>query len=89
MKKELELKVEQCANAYSINKSTNKAYKKIFAVIFKANIIDKNVNEYGYSEIEARVFQKISSRKYKDILLHQYNNGLIYTNLSLKHTNTR
>lgn len=48
MLNELDQKLNQCADAYSTNKATNAAYKKIFYIIFKANIIDKQVNEYRF-----------------------------------------
>lgn len=77
-------KLSACADAYSKNKATNKAYKQIFALIFRENIILQNNNEFGYSEIDCREFKAISWRKYKDILLHLYSNDLIFTNIPLK-----
>lgn len=42
----------------------------------------------GFSEIDCRIFKQITKRNYKDILLHQYNNGLIFTNIPLNKSNT-
>lgn len=84
----LEFKLQACADKFSINKATNMAYKKIFYLIYKLNIEDKQNNQYGFTEIDCRVFKTISKRKYKDILIDLYKNNLIYTNIPLSKLNT-
>lgn len=85
---ELETKVSQCADSFSTNKATNAAYKNIFWLIFRENIVNKNNNDYGFAEISCEVFKKLSKRKYKDILVHLSNNNLIFTSIPLSHTRT-
>ena len=80
--------IQQYADKFSTNKATNRAYKKIFYLIYKLNVIDKQNNEYGFAEINFSLFKKISGRKYREILIDLYMNGLIYTNISPKKNNT-
>jgi hypothetical protein len=76
-------KLDKCANEFSTNKATNKAYHKIFELIYVKNIVNKENNNYGYSEIHSSEFKKISKRKYNLILQHLFKNNLIYTNIPL------
>ena len=80
--------IQHYADKFSTNKATNRAYKKIFYLIYKLNVIDKQNNEYGFAEINFNLFKSISKRKYKEILIDLYMNGLIYTNISPKKNNT-
>lgn len=85
---QIEQKLNSAAMAFSTNKATNKAYKKIFNIIYTENVLNKNNNEYGFAEINSGIFKSISKRKYKEILLHLYNNDLIFTNIPLNKRNT-
>lgn len=85
---DIEQKINLLAESFSSNKATNKSYKKIFNLIYTENIINKNNNQFGFSEIPAKMFQKISSRKYKDILIHLYKNDMIFTNIPITKNNT-
>ena len=41
--------------------------------------VNKNLNEYGHSEIHSSEFKNISRKKYKDILLHMKNKGILWS----------
>lgn len=84
----IEQKITELAYSFSSNKATIKSYKNIFNLIYTENIINKNNNQFGFSEIPATLFKKISSRKYKDILIHLYKNNMIFTNLPITKNNT-
>lgn len=86
---ELQTRVEKAAADFSVNKATNAAYKKIFYLIFNENKVQNNVNEFGFTEISCERFKKISKRKYKDILIHAFNHGLIFASQNLANTRTR
>lgn len=59
------------------------------SVLFSKQISSINkLMSIGFSEIDCRIFKQITKRNYKDILLHQYNNGLIFTNVPLNKSNT-
>lgn len=62
---------------------------KTSSVLFSKQIslINKLMN-IGFSEIDCRIFKQITKRNYKNILVHQYNNGLIFTNVPLNKSNT-
>ena len=84
----IETLLTECANKFSSNKATNTAYKKIFYLIYKMNIEDNLNNEFGFTEIDCRIFKSLSKRKYKDMLNDMFKHGLIYTNLPLSKSNT-
>lgn len=59
------------------------------SVLFSKQIsLTNKLMSIGFSEIDCRIFKQITKRNYKNILLHQYNNGLIFTNIPLNKSNT-
>jgi hypothetical protein len=81
---DLENLVDKLAYNYSKLKSIRAKYKEIFNCIYFANIINKKLNnQYGFAEIPCSIFKNITNRHYKKILVHMYDNELIYTNISM------
>jgi hypothetical protein len=81
---DLESLVDKLSFDFSTRVDTRAKYKDIFNLIFHANIIDKSLNnEYGFAEINHAIFEKITKRNYRKILIHMYDNNLIFTNVSI------
>ena len=79
----IEEKLNLCADNFSTNKATNKAYHRIFELIYQKNVIERANNDFGFAEIHSSLFKKISKRKYNEILQDLYKNELIFTNVPL------
>jgi hypothetical protein len=88
MNTELKTRLDKAVNDFTSNKATQRAYYKIFDIIYTQNVIEKKNNEYGFAEIHVDIFKAISKRHYKNILIHLYDSGLIYSNLDIHKNNT-
>lgn len=88
MNTKLKTLLDNSAKNFTSNKATQRAYYKIFDVIYTQNVIEKKNNEYGFAEISATTFKAISDRHYKNILTHLYKSNLIYSNLDIHKNNT-
>ena len=88
MNTKLKTLLDNSVKNFTSNKATQRAYYKIFDVIYTQNVIAKKNNEYGFAEISSNVFDAISTRHYKKILIHLYDSGLIYTNIDIHKNNT-
>lgn len=80
--------VLKASEDYTSNKATKNNYLKIFYLIYKRNILDKDNNGYGFAVINFTEFKTITKRHYKNILIHMVNKQLIYTNLPIRNKRT-
>lgn len=75
--------LEQTIVDFSKNKQTKKVYREIFDLIYNRLYILKDLNGYGHAQIHSSEFKKISRKKYKDILIHMKEKGILWSSSNI------